>query len=280
MKILIIGSNGQIGSALIKELKNYKIEHLNKDQLDCSNLEEVKNFFINKSYDYVINAVAYTNVDQAEVNVDQAKLLNATYPYELSKILKKMNCALIHYSTDYVFDGTKNNDYFEQSTPNPLNIYGKTKLLGDLSILRQKLNGYILRVSWVYGNKDHSFLNKIQKQIDNKKTLRVVEDQVGTPTSSSFIAKITRQLLELKNIKPIQIYHLSPKERCSWFDFAKEYLRLKKINKPIRQIKTEDINQKAKRPKSVKLNSSKLEQLLHTSFPSWKDVLKDYLNER
>ena len=280
MKILVIGSNGQIGSALLKELKNHEVEHLNRDQLDCINLEAVKKFFINKSYDYVINAVAYTNVDQAEVDPDKAKLLNAIYPNELSKILKKMNCALIHYSTDYVFDGSKNSDYLEQSTPNPLNIYGKTKLLGDLSILKQKLNGYILRVSWVYGNKDHSFLNKIQKQIDNKKTLKVVDDQIGTPTSSNFIAKITRQLIELKNIKPIQIYNLSPKEKCSWFDFAKEYLRLKNIKTPIKNIKTDLIQQKAKRPRLVKLNSSKLEELLQTSFPSWRLVLKNYLNER
>ena len=280
MKILVIGSNGQIGSALLKELKDYKVEHLNREQLDCTNLEALKNYFINKSYDYVINAVAYTNVDQADVDIDKAKLLNATYPNELSKILKNMNCALIHYSTDYVFDGTKTSDYFDQSIPNPLNIYGKTKLLGDLSILRQKINGYILRVSWVYGNKDHSFLNKIQKQIDNKKTLRVVEDQVGTPTSSIFIAKITRQLIELKNIKPIKIYNLSPKEKCSWFDFAKEYLRLKNIKTPIKNIKTDLIQQNIKRPRLVKLNSSKLEQLLKTSFPSWRKVLKDYLNER
>ena len=280
MKILVIGSNGQIGSALIKELKNHEVEHLNRDQLDCINLEALKNFFTNKSYNYVINAVAYTNVDQAEVDPDKAKLLNATYPNELSKILKKMNCALIHYSTDYVFDGTKTSDYFEQSTPNPLNIYGKTKLLGDLSILRQKLNGYILRVSWVYCNKDHSFLNKIQKQIDNKKTLRVVDDQIGTPTSSNFIAKITRKLIELKNIKPIEIYNLSPKDKCSWFDFAKEYLKFKNINIPIKSIQTHIIQQNAKRPKSVKLNSSKLEELLQTSFPSWRQVLKNYLNER
>ena len=191
-----------------------------------------------------------------------------------------MNCALIHYSTDYVFDASKTSDYFEQSTPNPLNIYGKTKLLGDLSILKQKLNGYILRVSWVYGNKDHSFLNKIQKQIENKKNLKVVNDQIGTPTSSTFIAKITSQLIELKNIKPIQIYNLSPKDKCSWFDFAKEYLKFKNINIPIKSIQTHLIQQNANRPKSVKLNSSKLEQLLQTSFPSWKDILKNYLNER
>ncbi|WP_428080098.1 dTDP-4-dehydrorhamnose reductase [Candidatus Pelagibacter sp.] len=280
MKILVIGANGQIGSSLIKELKNHNVEHVNKEQLDCTNLEAVKNYFINKSYDYVINAVAYTKVDQAEVDTDKAKLLNATYPNELSKILKKMNCALIHYSTDYVFDGTKTSDYFEQSIPNPLNIYGKTKLLGDLSILRQKINGYILRVSFVYGNKDHSFLNKIQKQIDKKNPLRVVEDQVGTPTSSIFIAKITRQLIELKNIKPIKIYNLSPKEKCSWFDFAKEYLRLKNIKTSIKNIETDLIQQNAKRPRLVKLNSSKLEQLLQISLPSWRQVLKDYLDER
>ena len=113
-----------------------------------------------------------------------------------------------------------------------------------------------------------------------KKTLSIISDQIGTPTSSNFIAKITRKLIELKNIKPIQIYNLSPKEKCSWFDFAKEYLKFKNIKIPIKNIQTDQIQQNAKRPKSVKLNSSKLEELLQTSFPSWKHILKNYLNER
>ena len=251
-----------------------------REQINLKNLQDIPNQLKSIQPDIIINAAAYTNVDQAEIDQEKALNINAKAPAILAQYCKQQNIPLINYSTDYVFDGTKTSDYFELSTPNPLNVYGKTKLLGDLSILRQKLNGYILRVSWVYGNKDHSFLNKIQKQIDNKKTLRVVDDQIGTPTSSSFIAKITRKLIELKNIKPIQIYNLSPKDKCSWFDFAKEYLKFKNINIPIKNIQTHTIQQNANRPKSVKLNSSKLEELLQISFPNWRQVLKDYLHER
>ena len=281
MKIVILGANGQIGSALVPMLKDdYEIITATRKDFDCEKSNEVKRYFKKKHFDLIINAVAYTKVDQAEEEPKRAYQLNTLLPKMLAQIANNMNAAFIHYSTDYVFDGYLSKDYYEQSNPKPLNVYGKTKLQGDLAIIKEKVKGYILRVSWVYGNKEHSFLNKIQKQINEKKQLRVVNDQFGTPTSSTFIAAITKKLIDHKNFNQIKIYNLSPKGKCSWFDFAKEYVRQKKITHSLKAISTDDIQQKAKRPQSVKLNSSKLEKYLKMKFKDWKGVLKDYLHER
>jgi dTDP-4-dehydrorhamnose reductase len=281
LKILILGANGQIGYALASILKDdYEIITTTRKDFDCGKNEEVIKYFKKKYFDLIINAVAYTKVDQAEEELKRAYQINTLLPKMLAQIANKMNAALIHYSTDYVFDGRLSKDYYEQSNPNPLNVYGRTKLQGDLAIIKEKIKGYILRVSWVYGNKDHSFLNKIQKQIDKKKQLRVVNDQFGTPTSSTFIAAITKKLIDRKNFDHIKVYNLSPKGKCSWFDFAKEYLHQKKITHPLTAISTDDILQKAKRPLSVKLNSFKLEKYLKMKFKDWKGVLKTFLHER
>lgn len=281
MKILILGANGQIGSSLVKNLKDdYQIKTATRKDFDCENINEIKRYFQKKHFDLIINAVAYTKVDQAEEEPKRAYKLNTLFPKILAKIVNNMNSVLIHYSTDYVFDGYLSKDYYEQSSPKPLNVYGKTKLQGDLAIIKEKVKGYILRVSWVYGNKDHSFLNKIQNQINKKKQLHVVNDQFGTPTSSTFIAKITKKLIDRKNFNQIKIYNLSPKGKCSWFDFTNEYLSQKKITHPLVAITTDDIHQKAKRPQRVKLNSSKLEKYLKMKFSNWKGILKTYLYER
>ena len=281
MKILILGANGQVGSALVKILKDdYQIKTTTRKNLDCEKSDEIIKYFKKKHFDLIINAVSYTKVDQAEEETKRAYQLNTLLPKMLAQIANNMNAALIHYSTDYVFDGYLSKDYYEQSNPKPLNVYGKTKLQGDLAIIEEKVKGYILRVSWVYGNNDHSFLNKIQNQINKKKQLRVVNDQFGTPTSSTFIAKITKKLIDRKNFNHIKVYNLSPKGKCSWFDFTKEYLNQKKITHPLTTINTDDIKQKTKRPLSVKLNSSKLEKYLKMKFKDWKGVLKTYLYER
>jgi len=281
LKILILGVGGQIGSALVKILKDdYEIETATRKNLDCENIYEVKRYFKKKHFDLIINGVAYTRVDQAEEEPNRAYKLNALFPKMLAQIANNMDAAFIHYSTDYVFDGYLSTSYSEKSIPKPCNAYGKTKLQGDLAILKEKIKGYILRVSWVYGNKGHSFLNKIQNQINKKKKLQVVNDQFGTPTSSTFVAAITKKLIDRKNFNRIKVYNLSPKGKCSWFDFTKEYLYQKKITHPLTAISTDDIQQTTKRPQHVKLNSSKLEKYLKMKFKNWKEVLKDYLHER
>jgi len=281
LKILILGANGQVGSALVKILKDdYQIKTTTRKNLDCEKSDEIIKYFKKKHFDLIINTVAYTKVDQAEEETKRAYQLNTLLPKMLAQIANNMNSVLIHYSTDYVFDGQSSKSYSEKSIPKPCNVYGKTKLQGDLAILKEKVKGYILRVSWVYGNKDHSFLNKIQNQINKKKQLRVVNDQFGTPTSATFIATITKKLIDHKNFNHIKVFNLSPKGKCSWFDFTKEYLHQKKITHRLTAISTVDIEQKTKRPQSVKLNSSKLEKYLKMKFSNWKGVLKTHLYER
>jgi dTDP-4-dehydrorhamnose reductase len=169
LKILILGANGQVGSALVKILKDdYQIKTTTRKNFDCEKSDEIIRYFEKKHFDLIINAVAYTKVDQAEDEPKRAYQLNTLLPKMLAQITNNMNAAFIHYSTDYVFDGQSSKNYYEQSNPKPLNVYGKTKLQGDLAIIQEKVKGYILRVSWVYGNKDHSFLNKIQNQINKK----------------------------------------------------------------------------------------------------------------
>ena len=281
MNILILGGQGQVGSALVSILgKDYAIDTRTKDELDCADMQAVTNYCKLKPYHLIINAAAYTKVEQAEIDKESAKQLNTLLPKTLAAIARTNNCALIHYSTDYVFDGQGTGDYYEQSTPKPLNVYGATKWQGDLAILQAQITGYILRVAWVYGQSTHSFLSKIQKQMEQKKPLRIVRDQLGTPTSATFIAGITKQLIEQKHFPKLEVYNLSPKGTCSWYDFAKEYIQQQKITYPVNAITTDTLKQKVKRPPSVKLNTGKLEQLIKITFPTWKQVLKDYVHER
>lgn len=282
LNILILGSNGQIGSSLKKILsknkKKYQITCLERKDLDLTNFIKLRNYLKKNNFDIIVNCVAYTRVDDAELNKIEANKLNSKMPLVLAKIAQKKNIILIHYSTDYVFDGKSKKDCYEKSKTNPLNIYGLTKLKGDLNILNQNCKGVILRVSWVYSERPQSFLSKIDKIFLNKKKLSIVNDQVGTPTSSNFIAYITKKIIDKNIFNKMTIYNLSPLGTCSWFDLAREYFLNKNINVNIKPIKSKNILQKATRPYFVNLNSSKLENKLHINFNNWKIVLKSYLN--
>jgi len=282
LKILILGSSGQIGFSLKKILsgnkKKYQITCPKRKDLDLTNLKNLRNYFTKNNFDIVINCVAYTRVDDAELNKIEANKLNSKMPLLLAKIAQKKKFILIHYSTDYVFDGKLKKNYCEKSKTNPLNIYGLTKLKGDLNILNQNCKGVILRVSWVYSDKPQSFLNKIEKTLLNTKKLSIVNNQIGTPTSSNFIADITKKIIDENIFTKMTLYNLSPRGKCSWYDFAKEYFLNKNIKVDIKPIKSKNILQKATRPYFVNLNSSKLENKLQINFNNWKIVLKSFLN--
>ena len=282
LKILILGSSGQIGSSLKKILsrnkKKYQITCPKRKDLDLTNFKKLRNYLKKNNFDIVINCVAFTRVDDAELNKIEANKLNSKMPLVLAKIAQKKNFILIHYSTDYVFDGKFKKDYYEKSKTNPLNIYGLTKLKGDLNILSQNCKGVILRVSWVYSDKPQSFLSKIDKIHLNGKKLSIVNDQIGTPTSSNFIAYITKKIIDKHIFNKMTLYNLSPLGKCSWLDLAREYFQNKNVNLNIKPIKSNNIFQKATRPYFVNLNSSKLENKLQINFNNWKIVLKSFLN--
>jgi dTDP-4-dehydrorhamnose reductase len=273
MKVAILGANGQIGNALSKALsKNYKVEKITRKKLNYYNLKQVKQFLLNKNHNLIINAAAYTQVDQAEKEKNKATILNAKFPKLLSKIAKIKNIPLIHYSTDYVFSGKSKISYKENSKPNPINFYGKSKLQGDQYLLASNCKGIILRVSWVYANKGKNFLNTILYISKKNKVLKIINDQIGTPTNASFIANITKQLIEKKiQNNKIKIINVCPNKNTSWYKLTK-YLFQKLNNKKVKilKIKTKDYKRIANAPLFSQLNNKKLQLILKKKLPDWK----------
>ena len=251
MKIAILGANGQIGNALSKALsKNYKIQKITRKKLNYYNLKQVKQFLLNKNHNLIINAAAYTQVDQAEKEKNKATILNAKFPKLLSEIAKIKNIPLIHYSTDYVFSGKSKISYKENSKPNPINFYGKSKLQGDKYLLVSNCKGIILRVGWVYANKGKNFLNTILNISKKNKVLKIINDQIGTPSNASFIANITKQLIKKKiQNNKIKVINVCPNKNTSWYKLTK-YLFQKLNNKKVKilKIKTKDYKRIAKVP--------------------------------
>ena len=282
MKILILGANGQIGSELCKVLKkNYKIEKITRDKINYYNLNKVKKFLLNRQYNLLINAAAYTQVDQAEIEKDKATTLNAIFPKLLSEIVKIKNIPLIHYSTDYVFSGKSKVPYKEDSKPNPINYYGKTKLQGDNYIINSNCKGIILRVGWVYASKGKNFLNTVLKISKKNKVLKIIHDQVGTPTNANVIANITKQLIN-KNIQnqKVKIINFCPNGKTSWYELAK-YLFKKLKNKQVKilKIKAKDYKRIAKVPLFSKLNNQTLKTILKTKLPHWTVGVNQYIRQ-
>jgi dTDP-4-dehydrorhamnose reductase len=282
LKIAILGANGQIGNALSKVLsKKYKIEKITRKKLNYYNLKQVKQFLLNKNHNLLINAAAYTQVDQAEKEKNKATTLNAKFPKLLSEIAKIKNIPLIHYSTDYVFSGKSKISYKENSKPNPINFYGKSKLQGDQYLLASNCKGIILRVGWVYANKGKNFLNTILNISKKNKVLKIINDQIGTPTNASFVANITKQLInkKIQNSK-ITVINVCPNKNTSWYKLTK-YLFQKLSNKKVKilNIKTKDYKRIAKAPLFSQLNNKKLQLILKKKVPDWKTGVNLFIKQ-
>jgi dTDP-4-dehydrorhamnose reductase len=282
MKVAILGANGQIGKALSNVLsKKYKIEKITRKKLNYYNLKQVKEFLLNKDHNLIINAAAFKQVDQAEKEKNKATILNAKFPKLLSEIAKIKNIPLIHYSTDYVFSGKSKISYKENSKPNPINFYGKSKLQGDQYLLVSNCKGIILRVGWVYANKGKNFLNTILNISKKNKVLKIVNDQIGTPTNASFIANITKQLIEKKiqNSK-ITVINVCPNKNTSWYKLTK-YLFQKLNNKKVKilKIKTKDYKRIAKVSLFSQLNNKKLQLILKKKLPDWKTGVNLFIKQ-
>lgn len=275
MKILVTGSNGQLGQEL-KELSNSTkdISFVFTDikELDITNPKDVENFLSKNKFDTIINCAAYTAVDKAETDKEKARKINAEAVYHLSKYARENNALLIHISTDFVFDGKKNTPYTEEDKPNPLSIYGKTKLEGEKIALKEAKKLIILRTSWLYSSYGNNFVKTIIKNAKEKKNLRVVFDQVGTPTYAKDLAEVILLLCKIK-INTKEIFHYSNEGAISWFDFAKAICEIAKIDCEINPILTEEYKTLAKRPHYSVLNKNKIKKYLEIKIPYWKESL-------
>ncbi|MCX7821425.1 MAG: dTDP-4-dehydrorhamnose reductase [Brevinematales bacterium] len=277
MNVLVTGSNGQLGSEIKELSKKEDINFRFTDviELDITNYREIEKFFLNHQFEIIINCAAYTAVDKAETEKEKARQINSYALKNLARIANKTNALLIHISTDFVFDGKKNTPYTEIDKPNPLSIYGKTKLEGEKIALKEAKNLIILRTSWLYSSYGNNFVKTIIKNAREKKNLRVVYDQVGTPTYARDLAQVIISICK-KNPKKIkEIFHYSNEGVTSWFDFAKNICELSDIRCEITPILTSEYPSIAKRPHYSVLNKSKIKTFLDIQIPYWKDSLKE-----
>ncbi|WP_141047502.1 dTDP-4-dehydrorhamnose reductase [Aliarcobacter cryaerophilus] len=278
--ILVTGSNGQLGSE-IKELSsnyNYNFFFTTRDDIDITSKDSIKEFCQTNSINVIINCAAYTAVDKAQSDIENADLVNRKAVKKLSIIAKELNIKLIHISTDYVFDGKNFKPYVEEFQTNPQSIYGKTKLDGENELLDiNPLNSIIIRTSWVYSYYGNNFVKTMLRLGKEKEELGVIFDQVGTPTYAKDLAiTILNIIPQIENHK-VEIYNYSNEGVLSWYDFAKEIMKMAKLNCKINPIETYQYPTPAKRPHFSLLNKSKIKSKFNLEIPYWKDGLDDCL---
>ena len=288
-KILLTGVNGQVGHALITKLANFELIALSREQLDLTKTHDIKRVVREIKPDLIINPAAYTAVDKAESEPELAFAINATAVQVLAEEAARLNAGLIHFSTDYVYDGTKPSAYIEMDAVNPKSVYGKSKLAGEDAIRAVSLPHLILRTSWVYGAYGKNFLKTILRLAAEQDSLRVVADQFGAPTSSESIANGVVQLLDAWQTNQENqsgIYHFTNTGDTSWYDFSceivNEYNRLK-IEKGwhalkagvenIAAITTAEYPTPAARPANSCLDNNKLKTTFDVALPTWQQGL-------
>ena len=292
-KILLTGVNGQVGHALKSKFLQHEVIALSREQLDLTKAHDIRRIIRDIKPDLIINPAAYTAVDKAESEPELAFAINATAAQILAEEAARLNAALIHFSTDYVYDGTKSGFYDETDAVNPVSVYGKSKLAGEDAILAVGLPYLILRTSWVYGAYGKNFLKTILRLGAERDNLRIVADQFGAPTSSESIANGVVQLVDVW--QPHQenqtgIYHFTNTGETSWHGFSceiiNEYNRLSSDkNWPalkagvenIAAISTAEYPTPAARPANSKLDNSKFKQVFDVELPRWQAGLQQVM---
>lgn len=288
LKILITGQHGQVSRELQHRLRDLgELIVLGRDQLDLANPDQIRQQVRAHCPGLIINAAAHTAVDQAESEPDVAFAINAIAPGILAEEAKALGIPLIHYSTDYVFDGSKPAPYTEADTPNPLGVYGQSKLAGEQAIAAVGGEYLVLRTSWVYSGHGKNFLLTMQRLLQEKPQMRIVVDQIGAPTWAGTIANSTRALIERWQAGQAGdwgVYHLTAQGETSWFGFAEaigEHLRADgKACAELEAIPSSAYPTPARRPLNSRLDCRRLQQQWQVSQPQWQDALRECLAEQ
>ena len=275
-KILVTGAKGQLGQTIKENYEfdpSFDIVFASKKELDITNNEEINTFLEAHKFNYCINCAAYTHVEQAETNPDLAFMVNADGVKKLAQQCKAHNVVLVHISTDYVFDGKKQSPYTEDDIPNPINQYGKSKLLGEKYIQEDLEKYFIIRTSWLYSKFGKNFLKTIIQKIESDDKMQITISEKGTPTSCSDVAEFIFCLI--KNKTPLfGVYHFSALGETTWYDYAMQICRHFKnydCNK-IEPVKT--FNFKANRPSNSILDNTKASRIINKKFSWQKSVDK------
>jgi dTDP-4-dehydrorhamnose reductase len=291
MKILLTGSNGQVGFELQKKLKVLgEVIATDREELDLTNPDAIKKFIDETRPDIIINPAAYTAVDNAESEPDLAYLINVKAPEVLAGKACELDIPLIHFSTDYVFDGLKKGAYVETDETNPQSVYGKTKCEGEEKV-RTHAKHIILRTSWVFGVHGNNFLKTMLRLFKEKDSLNIVNDQWGSPASANMLADVTFKIVETifkdKDFSGYGTYHVTSDGETNWFEYASLIAsELIKLNGNIKcgpdqicPILTSEYPTAAKRPLNSRLNTDKIEKTFVLELPDWESEVKKVLRE-
>jgi len=279
VKILVTGSNGQLGNEL-RELSSgfpqSEFLFTDENELDITSESQVREYFLVQNPDVIINCAAYTAVDKAESEEKNSFLVNSTATGFLAKASAVSNALFIHISTDYVFDGKACLPYAETDKTNPTSVYGRSKYAGELAVHQFASKAIIIRTSWLYSFYGNNFVKTILKYAIERGTLNIVSDQIGTPTYAKDLARAILKILPsaVQN-SGVEVYHYSNEGVASWYDFAKSIIEVSGISCIINPIPSKDYPQTASRPNYSVLNKSKIKERFSLEIPYWRDSLKD-----
>ena len=276
MKIAVIGKNGQLATCL-KEVApiEFDISFYGSDEVDITKAET---YVPLKSSDLIINCSAYTAVDKAEECPEDAYAVNRMGVIKLVQFCEEYQIKLIHFSTDFVFEGKANTPYTEESFTGPKSIYGASKLAGEEVILQSSLSALVIRTSWLYSPFGHNFCKTMLRLGTGRSELSVVNDQIGTPTSALDLARVVFQMIESGLPDTPELFHVSNTGQCSWADFAREIFNQKGLSVNVNNTTTEAFNAPAPRPKYSVLSTEKLLFTYGIAMRPWKDALKEMLS--
>ena len=280
MNILVTGANGQLGHEMQRVAKSSNHNYIFTDvadgyeKLDITNIEDIRNMVKNNNVDIIVNCAAYTNVDKAESDYDTANLINNTAAGNLATAMKEAGGTLIHISTDYVFQGDRNTPCQEDWATNPLGVYGKTKLAGEAAIATTGCNSIIIRTAWLYSQWGKNFVKTMQSLTATHDTLKVVFDQVGTPTFAGDLADVIAHNINTDQTDKTGIYHFSNEGVCSWYDFAKLICKLSGNTCDINPCYSEEFPSPVKRPHFSVLDKKKIKETFGIKVPYWTDSLE------
>ena len=282
-KILVTGSKGQLGSELQKLAGNYpgyRFLFTDIDELDITDASAVRCFFERERPEVVINCAAYTAVDQAEDHEDTARLLNAEAAGSLAAASGACDALMVHISTDYVFSGNAERPMTEEDDPDPVSVYGRTKLEGEKAVAANATRAVIIRTSWLYSSFGNNFVKTILRYGRERGTLNVVDDQTGTPTYARDLAEAILNLLpEMRDIRRAEIFNYSNEGITTWYDFALEIIAVKGIRCTVNPILTKEYPTRAPRPAYSVLSKEKIKQRFGITIQDWRVSLKECLKK-
>jgi len=276
MRILVMGHRGMLGSDLMEALgRGHDVSGIDRDEFDITAVEDCLRVVEEFTPDVIVNAAAYTDVDGCETNRDDCFAVNAEGVRNIADACKGRKTKIVHYSTDYVFDGTKGEPYLEDDPCRPINLYGESKRKGEEALIESAEDHVLIRTAWLYGRQGKNFVKAILAKAKDDGKLRVVDDQVGSPTYSLDLAQATKLLVERDSRG---IYHVTNRGVCSWYQFAQrivEYAQLSGVT--VEPIKSHEIDRKAKRPAYSVLSNRKFMDTTRKAMRPWQVALNEYL---